>query len=180
MSHLFSDNISPADSEKIGPRISGFTQKQKKYMKNTWDEFVFKNLTAIGAEAMMSVFENNNDIKEMFPAFKKIPIDQLKHNEKFNAHCKMIMNVLNKALNAFFDDNDELFEKIVKIIGERHAMWAKNPIIIKQFQCVQVPLIDSLKIRLESQWTEETANLWTYAVEKVFRAMIVPMKEVFL
>ncbi|XP_074094603.1 uncharacterized protein LOC141524540 isoform X2 [Cotesia typhae] len=166
--------------ENFDCKNSDFTQRQKKIMKKTWETCIYSNSIIVCMEIMLSLFDKYEDTKKMFTDFKDIPDEELKNNKKFHAHCQMIMSVVNNAVNAFLNDDDELFVTILKITGERHAKRAKNPIIAKHMECVQVPLIDDLKRRLESQWTEETANLWTYAVEKVFEALIVPMKEVFL
>lgn len=83
---------------------------------------------------MISLLNDYDDIKQMFPDFKSIPNEQLRNNKKFNAHCQMIMSVINNAVNAFLNNDNELFVAILKVTGERHGKRAGNLIIIKHFQ----------------------------------------------
>ncbi|XP_008546776.1 uncharacterized protein LOC103570721 [Microplitis demolitor] len=154
-----------------------FSQRQKKIMRKAWDLYISSNLINIGVEVMLSLLNDYDDIKQMFPDFKSIPNEQLRNNKKFNAHCQMIMSVINNAVNAFLNNDNELFVAILKVTGERHGKRAGNLIIIKHFQRLQDPLIQVLKRHIKSHWTNEMSNLWTCAVKKILQVIIHGVQE---
>ncbi|XP_074094602.1 uncharacterized protein LOC141524540 isoform X1 [Cotesia typhae] len=166
--------------ENFDCKNSDFTQRQKKIMKKTWETCIYSNSIIVCMEIMLSLFDKYEDTKKMFTDFKDIPDEELKNNKKFHAHCQMIMSVVNNAVNAFLNDDDELFVTILKITGERHAKRAKNPIIAKHMERLRDPMIESFKHHMKSHWTNETGNLWTSAIENIIKVIIQGIQETYL
>lgn len=54
-----------------------------------------------------------------FKPFKDVPLDELRRNKRFQAHCVGIVSTLNEAFNAL--DDPELMRAYLNVSGERHA-----------------------------------------------------------
>ncbi|XP_034937439.1 uncharacterized protein glob1 [Chelonus insularis] len=156
---------------------TGFSLRQQKMMRKSWDQYIRPNLIDVGVETMLSLFDAYPDIKQMFPDFKDLPKDQLKGNKKFHAHCQMIMSTINNAVDAFLNNDIQLFTMILKMTGERHAKRSSGKITADHFNRVKDPLTAVLKKRMNITWKlisdnqndDNVIKLWARALDQMIQ-----------
>ncbi|XP_063240468.1 myoglobin-like [Bacillus rossius redtenbacheri] len=150
---------------------AGVSADDAKLVQGHWTE-VKKNLTGIGVDIFMAMFQQHPEYQKLFPKFSNVPLSELRGNSNLVKHATMVM----EALTTVVGDLSKPAENLEKLrqLGRKHA---KFHLTEAHFQTIRKAILDVLKQKLGSKMDGAAEKSWNKVLDFVFSGMMAGVQE---
>ncbi|KAG1649984.1 Globin [Nymphon striatum] len=129
--------------------------KEIEKIQESW-ALVRKDIRNNGMEFFLTLFRAHPEYQEHFPAFKNIPLPELKQSGKFRGHATTVMYSVSSCVGSLEDP--ELIETLVDKIGQNHFT---RGVTTEMFTNLMTVLVGFLQEALGSEvMDDETTGAW--------------------
>ncbi|KAK6182325.1 hypothetical protein SNE40_010036 [Patella caerulea] len=149
------NGVSPETSpreEDIKPAI---TERQKELVLESW-EIVQADVSTVGVNMFMRLFETQPDVQDVFVPFKGKSADELKDSTQLKSHAMRVLSAVEKSIASF--DNPKRLEEMLSDLGARHVMYNAK---VDYIDLIGPQFIWAIEPVVGDKWIPEMEQAWS-------------------
>lgn len=144
---------------------TGLTPRQKKFVSDTW-QLVKKDIKGNGVELFIRFFEMRPEGQNRFSSFVGMPLNELRHSKRLQAHTNSVMYALDGVVMSL-EDPEVMHEMLLKI-GMNHG---RRGITKEEFHELKIVLMNLLKEKLDIHVNSDGEEAWNKTIDVFYKSM---------